>query len=658
MAAAPIQVDLSHRGYAQIPEEIDERVATLSLASNRIHSLHNIGRFSRLKQVDLSSNKIVSLLGINALEGLAWLKLSHNSIASLDGLEHLVRLEHLEIADNALTDIDALQLNTALTYIDASANSIDVWPRFLPLIHLEVLNLNENQLRAFRNLHTVLPTNLRHLKLAHNDIEHLACLESCQRHLTALESLELAGNRCLLGSPHATTALTTIFPKLVMLDGAPILRAPTPSLPVETDMMNREAKIQLWKQTLLERSQQEQKERQRWQNEKQDSRDKTLRYHYDKSQLDYADQPSPEIDHALDEPPLAHVSTFLPPSNNAKRSSRTNELQKELHALQENVQQMRKYMKVWVKREQWLREKSAVCIQKHYRGARARRRLPKKDRPAQRAPHAWMSRPVHASSCMIPRRGIPPERRVFHIYAQSIQAIARGYFTRLRLCRWKMLNNAAIQIQRHWRGYILRQRHLWMHGKRTPSAVALKMLRSLQDVSHRVRKLERRFSIQDEAMIELWNQVQSTQRAAEASAHRQFLRTIVRLQARWRGKIARRAFPLLPKPLKSCHAMDTAFQEGMKTTLSCSQCDVNAREILALREELAALKQLIFVQRPLVADVCSPVTRERGQVEAPCHNRQPSQIDIVTVANPLHEDKHTHGGINFLSVLPFFEQPF
>ncbi|CAK4103496.1 unnamed protein product [Aphanomyces euteiches] len=439
-----------------------------------------------------------------------------------------------------------------------------------------------------------------------------------------------------------------------MLDGASILRAPSPSLPVETDVMNREAKIQLWKQTLLERSQQEQKERQRWQNEKHNSRDKTVRYHYDKSQLGYADQPSPEIDHALDEPPLAHVSTFLPPSNNAKRSSRTNELQQELHALQEHVQQMRKYMKVWVKREQWLREKSAICIQKHYRGARARRRLPKKDRQAQRAPHAWMSRPVHASSCTIPRRGIPPERRVFHIYAQSIQAIARGYFTRLRLCRWKMLNNAAIQIQRHWRGYILRQRHLWMHGKRTPSAVTLKMLRSLQDVSHRVRKLERRFSIQDEAMIELWNQVQSTQRAAEASAHRQFLRSIVSLQARWRGKIARRAWPLLPNPLKSGHVMDTAVQEGMKTTLSCSQCDINAREILALREELAALKQLIVVQRPPVADVCSP--RERGQLEAPCHNRPPSQMDIVTVANPLHEDKHTQS--NFLSVLPFFEQPF
>ncbi|CAK4299957.1 unnamed protein product [Aphanomyces euteiches] len=413
-----------------------------------------------------------------------------------------------------------------------------------------------------------------------------------------------------------------------MLDGASILRAPSPSLPVETDVMNREAKIQLWKQTLLERSQQEQKERQRWQNEKHNSRDKTVRYHYDKSQLGYADQPSPEIE--------------------------TNELQQELHALQEHVQQMRKYMKVWVKREQWLREKSAICIQKHYRGARARRRLPKKDRQAQRAPHAWMSRPVHASSCTIPRRGIPPERRVFHIYAQSIQAIARGYFTRLRLCRWKMLNNAAIQIQRHWRGYILRQRHLWMHGKRTPSAVTLKMLRSLQDVSHRVRKLERRFSIQDEAMIELWNQVQSTQRAAEASAHRQFLRSIVSLQARWRGKIARRAWPLLPNPLKSGHVMDTAVQEGMKTTLSCSQCDINAREILALREELAALKQLIVVQRPPVADVCSP--RERGQLEAPCHNRPPSQMDIVTVANPLHEDKHTQS--NFLSVLPFFEQPF
>ncbi|RHY91073.1 hypothetical protein DYB37_004368 [Aphanomyces astaci] len=121
-----MQLDLSRKGFAYIPEDLDEHVTSLSLSANRICSLSDVGRLVHLRRVDLSCNKIVALAGIEVLGALVWLNLSRNSITSLDGVQHLAHLQTLDVADNNLTDIDVLEHNMSLTHVNASTNCINV----------------------------------------------------------------------------------------------------------------------------------------------------------------------------------------------------------------------------------------------------------------------------------------------------------------------------------------------------------------------------------------------------------------------------------------------------------------------------------------------------------------------------------------------------
>ncbi|ETV71641.1 hypothetical protein H257_13096 [Aphanomyces astaci] len=271
-----MQLDLSRKGYAYIPEDLDEHVTSLSLSANRICSLSDVGRLVHLRRVDLSCNKIVALAGIEVLGALVWLNLSRNSITSLDGVQHLAHLQTLDVADNNLTDIDVLEHNMSLTHVNASTNCINVWPRLTLLVHLEVLNLNENELPALRLLHTMLPPHVQQLHLAHNHIDHLHCFDSC-RPMLSLHTLDLAGNGCAANHALAMATLSSIFPSLTTFNGQPVMRTtpsqqspPTPPQHTpDLDVSNRDVKIQMWKHMLQQRSQQETVDRLRLQQERQ-----------------------------------------------------------------------------------------------------------------------------------------------------------------------------------------------------------------------------------------------------------------------------------------------------------------------------------------------------------------------------------------------------
>ncbi|KDO26828.1 hypothetical protein SPRG_08119, partial [Saprolegnia parasitica CBS 223.65] len=346
MMDGPVQLDLSEEGYATVPESIPIDIYSISLASNRIHALHGLGRLVHLQQVDLSCNKLTHLAGIESLQLLSTLNLSRNNLSSLSGLDQMSSLQYINVSDNNLTDIDGLTCHTGLVYVNASVNHIATWPSLRHLGYLETLNLNDNQLSVTRTLHMSLPTSLRQLKLAFNQIDHLGCFDSCAGKYSQLHSIDLAGNRCVLHNPTAAAFLSDIFPALRLLDGLARSPDPPPTNTESSDVSDRTVKLQLWKQMLQDRRDQDDRDR---------ARLRADAYHEEPSlppprpiERTEPSPPSetlslPKYSYAsevpMDEPALVQTSVFVTPLDDAP-------LQQQVQTLHDHVRTLRKYAKV------------------------------------------------------------------------------------------------------------------------------------------------------------------------------------------------------------------------------------------------------------------------------------------------------------------------
>ncbi|EQC28671.1 hypothetical protein SDRG_13548 [Saprolegnia diclina VS20] len=603
MMDGPVQLDLSEEGYATVPESIPIDVYSISLASNRIHALHGLGRLVHLRQVDLSCNKLTHLAGIESLQLLSTLNLARNNLSSLAGLDQMNSLQYINVSDNNLTDLDGLMSHTGLVYVNASINHLASWPNLCHLGSLETLNLNDNQLSVTRTLPTSLPTSLRQLKLAYNQIDHLGCFDACAGKYHHLHSLDLAGNRCVLHNPSAAAFLADIFPALRLLDGLPRATDPTPTTE-EADVSDRNVKLQLWKQMLQDRRDQDDRDRMR------------LRADISHNEspvpvptprpLAPADptprpilfaEPSPpsEVTRAAslpkylyenealgDEPPLVQTSVFLTPCDDEP-------LSKQVQTLHDHVRMLRKYAKVWIKREQRLRDKSAVCIQKYYRGYRSRRQHPRRCQ-TRRDPSCRVGVTVQpVSSFDIVWRRIAPEKRIFHAYAQVVQRMLRGWIIRRRFGLRRVQHRAAISLQKCWRGFRARTIGMWQHvGRRG-------VLRTLFATTRHVTALQRQLYIQDEAMATLWRTVHVTQHQLEGLRHRAAHKGIRLFQARWRGYAVRRATQL-PRP-------------HVNGAVRCTGCASNTVEIEHLRDQVDRLQRLV---QQLLAQEARPERSEDG----------------------------------------------
>uniref|UniRef100_A0A673BZL0 Lumican-like n=1 Tax=Sphaeramia orbicularis TaxID=375764 RepID=A0A673BZL0_9TELE len=149
----PTALYCDHRGLADVPEQLPNRIQYLFLQANNISSL--------------SSTFLVNITG------LRWLILDHNQL------------------QNDKLDLDALQNQTELCYLFANHNHLTSVPSSLPA-GLMQLRLAHNQISsispgAFQNLH-----NLTLLLLQGNKLQTIS--EGDLKGLIRLNLLDLSGN--------------------------------------------------------------------------------------------------------------------------------------------------------------------------------------------------------------------------------------------------------------------------------------------------------------------------------------------------------------------------------------------------------------------------------------------------------------------------------
>lgn len=140
----------------------------LDLSGRNITDISVLAECKDLQRLDLSENAIEDISVLHELPELIWLNISKNSISDLSALMALRKLEYLDASENALERVTALAALTGLKELHLDANSLGAASGLTGLKELEILSLNECELKdaAISGLSAL--TKLRELGLEGN----------------------------------------------------------------------------------------------------------------------------------------------------------------------------------------------------------------------------------------------------------------------------------------------------------------------------------------------------------------------------------------------------------------------------------------------------------------------------------------------------------
>ncbi|KAG7382910.1 hypothetical protein PHYPSEUDO_004255 [Phytophthora pseudosyringae] len=254
--------------------------------------------------------------------------------------------------------------------------------------------------------------------------------------------------------------------------------------------------------------------------------------------------------------------------------------------LTDQVTTMRKYMKVWIKREKMVRDASARKLQRWFR--RVQRRFQLRQRVLRsRSRRQEDYKFHHCSSALLQKanyRGFV-QVRLEAASAQTIQSHARGFITRQRVESFRKTHRAAGRIQRAWREMVLERQEIFPRDWKLSStktsrsqqstvrwhAVVRGMIRCARDV----KQLQQVCAVQDNAIRYLWDNQSSSDIVDKANLEKE----IVRFQ-----RPHEEAGKCDPSP----EMYSTSVVDEMK-----SQMDRQSLEIDQLKQQLQALQNVV-----------------------------------------------------------------
>ncbi|RHY19197.1 hypothetical protein DYB36_010501, partial [Aphanomyces astaci] len=362
--------------------------------------------------------------------------------------------------------------------VDLSCNKIVALAGIEVLGALVWLNLSRNSITSL--------DGVQHLA-------HLQTLDVADNNLTDIDVLE---HNMSLTHVNASTNCINVWPRLTLL---PVMRTTSsqqspPTPPQHTpdlDVSNRDVKIQMWKHMLQQRSQQETVDRLRLQQERQ--------------QIGPATPRDEETRPTLRPPSMAtpRPQYFVHPNHAAAPPTTSKQITPRSQAVAEPP----------------LAHSSTF--------------LPHHDTPGT---HASSAKTASATSRQDLHKALAAVQDHVQHMRKYMKKIVRGSYTRRRLVEWKRANYSARQIQRVWRGYVVRGNLVGyvpgFHDTVVNMEIGRKggatLLHQVRCVLIRVGKLERQAGIQDEATMALWSQLK--QATTDSHNHHRLTRAVSRLQ--------------------------------------------------------------------------------------------------------------------------------
>ncbi|KAM3965869.1 uncharacterized protein ACR2FA_000199 [Aphomia sociella] len=201
---------LSHLPYLQF----------LSVAFNRLNTVleYETPQWF-LTEVHYKFNSVKRIGDLSGFWSITILDLSHNNIKYISGLENLRYLRRLDLSFNHIQRLENLS-NLRLLWLDVSYNNIsscEFGPQrgLWTLLHLEYLNLNENNLTSLKMFSGC--NRLRELHARNNRLSMLLELAVYMRQLRRLIVIDLRANP-ICSTPGYKDVVINTFPILLSLD--------------------------------------------------------------------------------------------------------------------------------------------------------------------------------------------------------------------------------------------------------------------------------------------------------------------------------------------------------------------------------------------------------------------------------------------------------
>ncbi|XP_053610888.1 uncharacterized protein LOC128675477 [Plodia interpunctella] len=192
----------------------------LSVAFNRLETVleYDTPQWF-LTEVHYKFNSVTKIRDLDAFWSVTILDLSHNNIKHITGLETLRYLRRLDLSFNHIQRLENLN-NLRLLWLDVSYNNISSFEfshqkGLFTLLHLEYLNLNENNLTSLKIFSGC--TRLRELHARNNRLGTLLELAVYMRQMRRLIVLDLRANP-ICASPGYMDVVINTFPALLSLD--------------------------------------------------------------------------------------------------------------------------------------------------------------------------------------------------------------------------------------------------------------------------------------------------------------------------------------------------------------------------------------------------------------------------------------------------------
>ncbi|KAI8439441.1 hypothetical protein MSG28_013227 [Choristoneura fumiferana] len=208
----------------------------ISVAFNRLNSVLEYSTPQWfLTEVHYKYNSVKKIRDLDMFWSLTILDLSHNNIKCISGLQKLRYLRHLDLSFNHIQRLENLN-HLRLLWLDVSYNNISnfefgaqagLWT----LLHLEYLNLNENNLKSMRIFSGC--TRLRELHIRNNRLSILLELAVYMRQMRRLSVLDMRANP-ICAVPGYQDVVFDTFPVLLSLNATELDPVPQRSSKMDT----------------------------------------------------------------------------------------------------------------------------------------------------------------------------------------------------------------------------------------------------------------------------------------------------------------------------------------------------------------------------------------------------------------------------------------
>ncbi|XP_043565629.1 leucine-rich repeat and IQ domain-containing protein 1 [Chiloscyllium plagiosum] len=168
-----------------------ENLCILLLSHNQITSIHGLENCSNLQVLELSHNNITRIGGLESFKKLQRLVVDHNELISTKGLSETPTLLYLDCSFNYLDSIEGIDNCGLLQTLKLQNNNLSELPKFRNHVLLRELYLDDNSISSLKVLSEYWLPMLQHLSVSQNSLTDLTAMSD----FLLLERLNVSNNR-------------------------------------------------------------------------------------------------------------------------------------------------------------------------------------------------------------------------------------------------------------------------------------------------------------------------------------------------------------------------------------------------------------------------------------------------------------------------------